>query len=376
MDAELALKPEIPRKLGRAPERVHLTEMDEHRIDWRFESGRARFDDNRGSGVVELALLAGPSHPHVEGVVAGSEREPPHPGAGARDLPQSGDATAGLDDRHKVDAARREAAGPLECRDGPVDRHELRMGLDLWQHDAVDTLSNHRPQVLEAERRVERVDPDIAKGLARCLERSNHLLAGGRFLGDCNGILEVEYHRVRVQRERLFDASGVIARCEQQRSEDEHGDPRFVLVCEAIVDTWSASMRRPYRSAVWSGIPTPMPDNGAGTTPAAEAIASRVARDLPRAPTAYRETSSRRAGRLSMACGAAARLRLPSTTASTGSVSNHPPCFIDSVRPHPCDSPRQPAESRRRYSRRARATRTPATALARSPSRPTLRYAG
>ena len=114
---------------------------------------------------------------------------------------------------------------------------ELGGGLHLRQHDAVHAASDHRLQVVEAGRRIESVDSHIAQGTARRLKRGDHLLASVRLLGDRDGVLEVENHHVRVEGERLFDASGVIARREQQRSGDDHGDPRCVLVCEAVVDT-------------------------------------------------------------------------------------------------------------------------------------------
>ena len=43
----------------------------------------------------------------------------------------------GLDDRHEIDAAGRQAAFALEIRDQPVDGAQVRRRLDLGQHDAV-----------------------------------------------------------------------------------------------------------------------------------------------------------------------------------------------------------------------------------------------
>ena len=229
VDAELALEPEIAGQFGGAAQRVYLTEMDEHRVDGRFEPGRARFDADRGPGVVQLALVDGPPHPHVEGVVTGSEREAANTSARTRDFAQRDHAATGLDDRQQIDAAFGQTAGSFERRDGPVHGHELGGGLDLRQRDPVDPGGHHRLEILEAQRGVECVDPDVAESPARLLERGDDLLARGVLLGDCDGVLEIEDHHIRVERERLFDTPGVIARREQQRSEDQHGDSKCAI---------------------------------------------------------------------------------------------------------------------------------------------------
>ena len=216
MNAELALKSEVADKLGGAPERFVLAEVDPYRIDRRLEPRGTRFHHDGGAGVVELALLEGPPHSHVEGVVAGSEREPPHPGAGAGDIAKLHHAAAGLDDRHEIDAAFAKAPRALQRRDGPVDSHELGGRLDLRQDDAVDALRDHRLQIVEAERGVERVDPHVPEGAARRLERRDHFLARGRLLRDGDRILEIENDDIGVESQRFLDASGVVARREQQ----------------------------------------------------------------------------------------------------------------------------------------------------------------
>ena len=129
----------------------------------------------------------------------------------------------------------RQATGALERGDGPVDGHELSGRFDFRQHDTVDAGGDHRLQVVEAERRIERVDPDVTEGAARRLKRGDHLLAGGRLLRDRDRILEIEDHDVGVEGERLLDASGVVARREQQRSEYGHGDSPCNAVRRAVL---------------------------------------------------------------------------------------------------------------------------------------------
>ncbi len=74
--------------------------MDEDRVDRRLEGIDTRGEHDLGAGGHQFALVHGPFHAHVAGIIAGAEGDALQPPAGGADGPRPGDAEAGFEDRH------------------------------------------------------------------------------------------------------------------------------------------------------------------------------------------------------------------------------------------------------------------------------------
>jgi len=164
----------------------------------------------------QLRFAAAPDHVDVEREIAGAERDAPDPRAGSKDRAEPIKPLCGFDNRDQVYAAHGQAALAFELRQQPVDRGEPGGGFDLWQDDPVNTGKRDREQVAVAELGIDGVDPDIQETAPRTRERSRHRLAGGRFLDDCDRVLQIEDDRVGVERQRLLDPPRVVAGSEQK----------------------------------------------------------------------------------------------------------------------------------------------------------------
>ena len=123
------------------------------------------------------AADAGGLHAAVGGEVGGAERQALHAGAGGADLLDVGDAPGRLEDG--VDEQRPVEPGlGLELGEQPVDVVDVLGPLDLGDHDDVELvadLGDRGDEVVEAPRRVERVDPGpqlgVAEGRRSCRPR-------------------------------------------------------------------------------------------------------------------------------------------------------------------------------------------------------------
>ena len=141
-------------------------------------------------------------HPPVGGQVGGPERQALHPGRGAADLLDVGHAPGRLEDGVEEDRALEPGLG-LELGDQPVHVVDVLGPLDLGDHDDVELvadLGDGRDQVVEAPRRVQRVDPGPELGGAE-VDRPADVdepLAGGLLVGGRHTVLEVGEQHVHL----------------------------------------------------------------------------------------------------------------------------------------------------------------------------------
>ena len=133
------------------------------------------------------------------------------------------EAARSLDDRDQVDRARRHPLLALELREQPVGRSEPGGAFDLRQNDAVEPRPDDRRQVAVAELGVDRIDADIEQRSPRAREGRDHRLARRPLLGRRDRILEIEDHRVGVERQRLLDPPRVVTRRKQKTPQRLHG---------------------------------------------------------------------------------------------------------------------------------------------------------
>ena len=81
-------------------------------------------------------------------------------------------------------------------------------------------------EIAIAEFAVDGIDPHIEqKPTARPRERRHDQIAGCQLLGGSDGVLEVEDHRVGIERQRFFDPPRVISRRKQKASQRLNGCP-------------------------------------------------------------------------------------------------------------------------------------------------------
>jgi len=99
----------------------------------------------------------------------------------------------------------------FDVRQDPVDGDDLGRFLDLGQDQARQPRAGHGQDVVEAEIRIPGIDPHIA-ALARVLFQGfDDQGAGRRFLGDSDGVFQVQNDGVAIKGERLFGPACVVS---------------------------------------------------------------------------------------------------------------------------------------------------------------------
>ena len=120
-------------------------------------------------------------------------------------------AGGGLELGHEVDRAFGDAAIALEVPDQPVDRVQVGGAFDLRQDYAFDFGVQHLVQIAEAEGARRRVHAYVAAAASRPLQRCRHALTSRGLFRERHGILQVDNHRVGVERERFLHATRDVA---------------------------------------------------------------------------------------------------------------------------------------------------------------------
>ena len=135
---------------------------------------------------------------------------------GGANLADIGDALAGFDNRHQIDAANGQAALALEAGHHPIDHLQIGRALDLGQDDAVDTLGDNRFDIAEGVFGVESINADVAATRARRLQGFDNGGAGRHFFRNRDGVLEIEDHGIGTGVKHLGDFARMVAGCKQE----------------------------------------------------------------------------------------------------------------------------------------------------------------
>ena len=214
MDAELALKPQVPDRIGRCQETVVVLEINPDRIDRGLLAGRARHQYDLVPVAEQLVFATRPLDPEVKREVACAERHTPDPPRRGQDFRQIRQPLRGFDDRDQVNAAAFEAAFALKLRHEPVGGLNLGSRFDFRKNHAIKARVKRFHEIAVRERRRQWIHPHVAETASGQLHGLNHLGSAGDLLRYRTGILKIKNDGIRPDRERLFSASRMVGRCE------------------------------------------------------------------------------------------------------------------------------------------------------------------